>query len=287
MHSSVVVVTVLHTRAGHCSGIMSGMHSMLSQGTMCDVTIVAGGKEFDAHKLVLAAGCEFFKNRFSAQQPTGGNKAVGKERVTLGFDFLLPETFAHVLESLYTGRIKVTERTVSGATRLATQLGIRPLRRRLIAYLCQIARTDNIEEIQSLGKELQSQELADAASAVMLRKPGAPAPLLAAATGSGSSGSAAYPVSDSVPEAKSAPLAAVPVPAHRNLSPAPSADSNGGDDLLKNCASLRPGPIGPTTTEASKCPWTKEEDKMVMELVRRHGMAACVGGLVRGWCVGR
>ena len=259
---------------GHSSAIMSGMHSMLSQGIMCDVAIVAGGKEFEAHKLVLAAGSEFFQNRFSAQHGyVPGNKAAGKERVSLSFDFLLPETFALVLESLYTGRIKVTERTVSGATRLATQLGIRPLRRRLIAYLCQIARTENVEEIQSLGKELQSQELADAASAVILRKSGAPAPPLAPATGSGGSGSsAAYPVSASVPETKSAPLAAVPVPAHRNLSPAPSADSNGGDDLIKSCAALRPGAIGPTPTEASKCPWTKEEDKMVMELVRRHGL---------------
>jgi hypothetical protein len=282
-------VTALRTRAGHSSAIMSGMHSMLSQGIMCDVAIVAGGKEFEAHKLVLAAGSEFFQNRFSAQHGyVPGNKAAGKERVSLSFDFLLPETFALVLESLYTGRIKVTERTVSGATRLATQLGIRPLRRRLIAYLCQIARTENVEEIQSLGKELQSQELADAASAVILRKSGAPAPPLAPATGSGGSGSsAAYPVSASVPETKSAPLAAVPVPAHRNLSPAPSADSNGGDDLIKSCAALRPGSIGPTPTEASKCPWTKEEDKMVMELVRRHGTAACVvGELVRCGCVG-
>ncbi len=93
--------------AGHCSAILSGIKSMLSQGIMCDVTIVAGGKEFQAHRLVLAAGSEFFRNRFCALQPAGGDKAMFKEKVTLSFDFLLPETFGLVLESLYTGRIKV------------------------------------------------------------------------------------------------------------------------------------------------------------------------------------
>jgi len=106
--SSVVILTIVRTvGTGHCSAILSGIKCMLSQGIMCDVTIVAGGKEFQAHRIVLAAGSEFFRNRFCAQQPAGGDKAMAKEKVTLSFDFLLPETFALVLESLYTGRIKV------------------------------------------------------------------------------------------------------------------------------------------------------------------------------------
>ena len=88
---------------------------------------------------------------------------------------------------------------VSGVTRLAAQLGILPLRRRLIAYLCQIARTENVEEIQSLGKELQSRELADAASSVILRKSQGPAPPFAAA---GAISSASCPIRASIPEAK-------------------------------------------------------------------------------------
>jgi hypothetical protein len=91
---------------------------------------------------------------------------------------------------------------VSGVTRLAAQLGILPLRRRLIAYLCQIARTENVEEIQSLGKELQSRELADAASSVILRKSQAPAPPFAAGGASSAISSAACPIRASIPEAK-------------------------------------------------------------------------------------
>ena len=91
---------------------------------------------------------------------------------------------------------------VSSVTRLAAQLGILPLRRRLIAHLCQIARTDNVEEIQSLGKELQSRELADAASSVILRKSQAPAPPFAAGGASGAISSAACPIRASIPEAK-------------------------------------------------------------------------------------
>ena len=40
-----------------------------------------------------------------------------------------------------------------------------PLRRRLVSHLCQMAQAENVEEIQSLGQEIQSQELLDTASA--------------------------------------------------------------------------------------------------------------------------
>ena len=246
---------------GHYNTIMSGIKSMLTEGIMCDVVIVAGGKEFDAHRLVLAAGSEFFKNRFSAHNPQT-DTTMQKEKVILSFDFLLPETFALVLESLYTGRIKVTERMVSGALRLAAQLGILPLRRRLILYLCQIVRAENVEEIQSLGQELQSQELMDAASAVALRRE-----VVSATTctvGVTAVTSAADP--------KSTPLPCVSIPVDRSQSPVPSMGSNTGDDLLKACPVLRAGSVIPPGGEVSKCPWTKEEDKMVMELVRRHGL---------------
>jgi hypothetical protein len=55
----------------------------------------------------------------------------------------------------------------------------------------------------------------------------------------------------------------------RCLSPVPSIASSAGEDLPMK--SLRAGSVIPPG-EVSKCPWTTEEDKMVMELVRRHGL---------------
>jgi len=196
-----------------------GMKDLFSQGLMCDVTIVAGGKQFDAHKLVLAAGSDFFRNTFAAHRPAA-DKVMQKERISVTFDFLLPETFAVVLESLYTGTIMVSEHTVSGTVRLAAHLGIQPLRRCLIAYLCQIARPENVEELQSLGQELQSQDLLDAAQDVELciRE----AALVAAVSAS---------ASVSTSEVKIVlPVTAVAIDGC--LSPSPS-NSSAGDDALR------------------------------------------------------
>jgi hypothetical protein len=101
---------------GYGDGILAGMKDMLSQGLMTDVTIVAGGKEFDAHKLVLATGSDFFKTKFAA------STSLLKEKLTLSFDFLLPETFEIILQSLYTGRIKVPDNMVASVVRLAAQV---------------------------------------------------------------------------------------------------------------------------------------------------------------------
>jgi hypothetical protein len=245
--------------AGHCAAVMKQMRSLQS---LCDVTVVAGGKEFDAHKLVLAAGSDFFKDRFSTQRPH--DVAAHKQRVTLTFDFLLPETFSLVLESMYTGKINVTDRMLSSALRLASQLGIAPLRRRLITHICQTARLEAVEELKTLGQELQSQELLDAASAVVLRNREAPVPATAIAT--------VVPL-DAKTAIKLVPLAKAdthPILSHAHTM---STIAKPSDELvLKPAATpVRANMIMPSG-EVSKCPWTREEDTMVMELVSRHGL---------------
>jgi hypothetical protein len=145
------------------------MKSMLSQGLLCDVTIVVGGKDFEAHKLVLVAGSDYFKSVFASQRPALG-KPMQKERIVLLPEGAPPEIFALVLDSLYTGKVTVPAGTAGAVLRLSTHLGVASLRRRMTTYLCQIAHPESVAEIQALGRELKNQELLDAATAVAARK---------------------------------------------------------------------------------------------------------------------
>jgi len=248
--------------AGHFNTMMTGMKSMLSHGFLCDITIVAGGRDFDAHKLVLAAGSEYFKNLLATARPVPDN-STQKEKIMLAVDHVRPEIFALVLDSLYTGRITVAEGAACSMLRLATQLGVLPLRRRLVTYLGQILCPENLAEIQSLAQELKITELSDAVSAVTSRKP---LPLVAPAVSA--------PVAAAVrPADPVRPMQAGALLNERSHSPALSMGSSAaGDDLLKGCTPLRVAATAIPPGEVSKCPWSKEEDKMVMELVRRHGL---------------
>ena len=149
---------------------MASIKALHGQGILCDVTVVAGGKQFDAHKLVLASGSDFFRERFAVARPPAPGAAVAKEVVTLPFDLQRPDVFPLVLGSIYTGRIKLTRCMLPAALRLSSLLGIQPLRRRLIRQASETATLANVEDLQALGAELKSQELLDAAATLVSSK---------------------------------------------------------------------------------------------------------------------
>eukprot|EP00288_Rhodomonas_lens_P005177 CAMPEP_0177741926 /NCGR_PEP_ID=MMETSP0484_2-20121128/28371_1 /TAXON_ID=354590 /ORGANISM="Rhodomonas lens, Strain RHODO" /LENGTH=369 /DNA_ID=CAMNT_0019256191 /DNA_START=121 /DNA_END=1228 /DNA_ORIENTATION=- len=197
----------------------------ISEGVLCDVVLVTGAIEFEAHKLVLAAGSDFFRQKFAS--PRKGEviqmQEGGKERIVLDSDFLLPETVRDILESLYTGTISVAEEHVSSVVRMASKLGMLRLKQRCVDHLkCRISPA-NAEEMQELGEELSISELVEAAKTVVARE--------LKAQQAGREGEQ-----------------------DRSCSPLSDDGKNQGD------------------SKVMKCPWTKEEDETVMQLVKIHGL---------------
>eukprot|EP00286_Rhodomonas_abbreviata_P019007 CAMPEP_0181309368 /NCGR_PEP_ID=MMETSP1101-20121128/11975_1 /TAXON_ID=46948 /ORGANISM="Rhodomonas abbreviata, Strain Caron Lab Isolate" /LENGTH=459 /DNA_ID=CAMNT_0023415845 /DNA_START=196 /DNA_END=1571 /DNA_ORIENTATION=- len=208
---------------GHSESILHKMRQLKSDGILCDVVLVSGSLEFEAHKLVLASGSEYFRQRFSSANRNGDIKRTesGKERIELDSDFLLPETVKEILECLYTGSISVPEEHLTSVVRLASKLGIARLKQRCIDHLKLHVNAANASEIQELGQELQIADLVEAAKQVLAREL----------------------------KAKEGDL--------EERSCSPTSDDGSKQDGSK---------------QVMKCPWTKEEDETVMQLVKIHGL---------------
>ncbi|MEQ2178644.1 hypothetical protein GOODEAATRI_016253 [Goodea atripinnis] len=68
--SSNRTVSTCHTGAkpDHLSGLVKSMDEMRKRGALCDVTLVVQERRFSVHRLVLAAGSEFFRLMFTSMQ---------------------------------------------------------------------------------------------------------------------------------------------------------------------------------------------------------------------------
>eukprot|EP00961_Rhodomonas_salina_P180678 2438745-Rhodomonas_salina.2 len=149
---------------GYSDSALFKMKQLRTSGALCDVLLVAGPIQFEAHKLVLASGSQFFREKFTA--PRLGEviqMAGGKERILLEFDDVLPETVAEILDSLYTGSIRLAEEKVPSVVRIANK-SVR-LSERTIS--CPMLTIRVLSPLQELGEELQLSELIEAARKVV------------------------------------------------------------------------------------------------------------------------
>ena len=78
------------------------MEEMRLAGILCDVTLVAGNVDIQAHKLVLANTSQYFYSMF-----TGGLKETESSRIVMeGLD---SQTLTSLVEYSYTGKIVIIQ----------------------------------------------------------------------------------------------------------------------------------------------------------------------------------
>ncbi|KAJ7306513.1 hypothetical protein JRQ81_009869 [Phrynocephalus forsythii] len=93
--------------AAHASSVLRGLASLRAERALLDVTLLAGGGEFGAHRAVLAAASAYFRAMFG-----GGLREARAARVRLhGVE---PECLAMLLDFAYTGRVAALEEEAGG-----------------------------------------------------------------------------------------------------------------------------------------------------------------------------
>eukprot|EP00960_Hanusia_phi_P040321 754391-Hanusia_phi.AAC.2 len=154
--------------AGHGESVLRSMRDFQNNKEMCDVSVVVGSQEFLAHKLVLAASSEYFRTKFLSSRPDKcrGTSSKALEKIVLDFDFILPELFSPILDTMYTGVIRIQEQSLLSTIRLASEMGMGSLKQRLVQHVCNTVNAANANEVKTLGAELDCAELVDAAKAV-------------------------------------------------------------------------------------------------------------------------
>lgn len=92
----------------HAANMLIGMEVMWHQNDLCDVTIIAEGHRFYAHRAVLSACADYFHTNFS-NVPHEQNQGRNYEII---LDFASSATVSIILECMYTGKVRISESNV-------------------------------------------------------------------------------------------------------------------------------------------------------------------------------
>ena len=88
----------------HCHEIAQRLDIMRTNESYCDVTIAVKGKEFKAHKAVLAAASPFFLTLLSSDM-----KESNEQLIKIELEEATAAVMEDVLKYVYTGNVLVTE----------------------------------------------------------------------------------------------------------------------------------------------------------------------------------
>ncbi|XP_066533798.1 transcription regulator protein BACH2 [Hoplias malabaricus] len=95
----------------HCTNILLGLNEQRQQGLLCDVTVQVQGKEFRAHRAVLAACSEYFLQGLVAHGD--------KELVFTMPDEVTARGFAPLLQFAYTAKLLLSRENIQEVIRCA------------------------------------------------------------------------------------------------------------------------------------------------------------------------
>ncbi|MBZ3873973.1 Zinc finger and BTB domain-containing protein 7A [Sciurus carolinensis] len=101
----------------HSSDILSGLNEQRTQGLLCDVVILAEGREFPTHRSVLAACSQYFKKLFTS------GAAVDQQNV-YEIDFVSAEALTALMDFAYTATLTVSTANVGDILSAARLLEI-------------------------------------------------------------------------------------------------------------------------------------------------------------------
>ncbi|XP_016427497.1 transcription regulator protein BACH2-like isoform X1 [Sinocyclocheilus rhinocerous] len=95
----------------HCTNILLGLNEQRKQGLLCDVTVLVEGKEFRAHRAVLAACSEYFLQGFVTQSDNELVLSMPEEVSARGF--------APLLQFAYTAKLLLSRENIQEVIRCA------------------------------------------------------------------------------------------------------------------------------------------------------------------------
>ncbi|XP_077987237.1 kelch-like protein 26 [Glandiceps talaboti] len=108
----------METYVGHRPPLRS-LGDMYNEGTLCDVTVVVAGREFQAHKIILAASSDYFKLMFTSEM-----QEQSMQRVELKCEQLTSDSFDALLKYAYTATLYLTVENVFDILTAADHLQI-------------------------------------------------------------------------------------------------------------------------------------------------------------------
>jgi hypothetical protein len=148
-----VPTKLLIARHDHMSAFHESFAALWRQGKLCDVKIfVDSGESFSAHKIVLAAGSDYFKALFTSGMRDSAVSQVTVSEVDAG-------PMQDILAYLYEQRLEVTPSTLHAIMRAASRLEVAPLLSLAGEFLISELSIDNCVESWSVALDVGRPEL--------------------------------------------------------------------------------------------------------------------------------
>ena len=115
--SEEVPLATIHVpaNAAHASATLQGIAQLWRDGSLTDCTVTVEGREFKAHRTVLAASSAFMKSAFC-----GGMSETAKASITL--QEFRASTFEIILTWMYEGSTRFPEDALTEVFQAASQL---------------------------------------------------------------------------------------------------------------------------------------------------------------------
>nr|XP_055041810.1 transcription regulator protein BACH2 isoform X1 [Misgurnus anguillicaudatus] len=131
----------------HCTNILLGLNEQRKQGLLCDVTVLVEGKEFRAHRAVLAACSEYFLQGFASQNDNELVLSMPEEVSARGF--------APLLQFAYTAKLLLSRENIQEVIRCAEFLRMHNLEDSCFRFLEAQLRSE--EDGLLLGRKVESE----------------------------------------------------------------------------------------------------------------------------------
>lgn len=137
------------------TGNMALLVDLLLKNHGCaDVILVAGGREYPAHKIILVASSQVFQDTLTNVKPTKPNEPI---RIDLGAHSIAVMT--EVLRFIYLGKSKPTVETADGILTIANKFKLEDLKNATIDVLSKTINVQNAPKIFQIASKFDQPEL--------------------------------------------------------------------------------------------------------------------------------
>ncbi|XP_078492594.1 kelch-like protein 24 isoform X2 [Ciona intestinalis] len=130
---------------GHFDTIMNMLSKQQDSGRYCDVTLVAEGQNFPAHRAILAASSKYFDTMFNSQMKEEFEKVIEIKEVT---KFAMEK----VITFIYTNKFLFSEENINEVLYAASLMQVQDLLALVIQYLLDEISPINCLHYRQLGK---------------------------------------------------------------------------------------------------------------------------------------
>ncbi|XP_018019618.1 kelch-like protein 26 [Hyalella azteca] len=144
----------------HTSTLLEGLTHLRAKNLLLDVTLIAEGEEFQAHRLLLAACSDYFRAMFT-------DEMLERQQENIVLHGVSAVGLESALEYIYSGSLSLEPSTVQDVLDAASHLQLPAVQQACARYLQDHLDVDNCVDVASLAETYSLTQLRAKAYAVM------------------------------------------------------------------------------------------------------------------------